>query len=129
MKLKLLLSILAVPVSLSANDTDDQRAAGWQIKNLAAITIAFANAHGNRFPASFDELLAATKTADKSILISPLATNRTKPSYELLLAGKRSDQIANPARTILIRSLVTTKDGKRVVSFVDGHVELVADER
>ncbi len=128
MKFRLLFFILTATVSLSANDTDDRSAAVTHLSTLAKLTVDFMAAHDGRFPASFDELLAANKTADKSILISPLATDRTKPSYELLLAGKRLSQITNPSRTIQIRSLFTTKDGRRLVSCADGHVEFVTDK-
>ncbi|HET6407474.1 MAG TPA: hypothetical protein VFG14_06300, partial [Chthoniobacteraceae bacterium] len=70
-------------------------------------------------------LLAAQKTPDPALLVAPLATDKSKPSYELLLPGKRISSITNPARTIAIRSLYTLKDGRRPAAFVDGHVEIL----
>ena len=76
-------------------------------------------------PKSFDELLAAQKTPDATLLVAPLATDKSKPSYELLLADKRLSSITNPAQTIAIRSLYTFKDGGYLAAFADGHVEIL----
>jgi hypothetical protein len=96
-----------------------------QVHQLAALTMMFVT-HEARFPNDFEELLSATG-ADRAILVSPVQSDRSVPSYELLLPGKRLQEIREPARTVLIRSNYTIKHGARLFLFADGRVELFAD--
>jgi hypothetical protein len=111
--------------ALFTGEAADRKACMKQVSQLAALIGNFAESHNGSFPKSFDELLAAQKTPDATLLVAPLATDKSKPSYELLLADKRLSSITNPAQTIAIRSLYTFKDGGYLAAFADGHVEIL----
>ena len=111
--------------ALFTGEAADRKACMKQVSQLAALIGDFAESHNGSFPKSFDELLAAQKTPDATLLVAPLATDKSKPSYELLLANKRLSSITNPAQTIAIRSLYTFKDGGYLAAFADGHVEIL----
>ena len=48
--------------------------------------------------------------------------------YELVLKGVRYDDIEDPATTVLLREKRPFDGRGRLVAYLDGHVELVADE-
>jgi prepilin-type processing-associated H-X9-DG protein len=118
-------ALFAFANRVSADESADRKACLSQLRELASLSLTFASSHDGRLPKSFDELLSARKTSDPSLVVSPLAADKSKPSYELLLPDKRLSGIADPARTISIRSLYTLKDGRRLAAFVDGHVEIL----
>jgi prepilin-type processing-associated H-X9-DG protein len=94
-----------------------------QLHTLRAAAMDFEAKHEGRFPKTLDELIAAEKL-DPSLLIAPMATDKTKRSYELVPPAERLSKIARPARAVLIRSLYKV-GGASYVVFVDGHVELL----
>lgn len=69
--------------------------------------------------------LSVQKIPDRSLLVAPLATDKSKSSYALLLPAKLIPSLANPDRTISIRSLYTLKDGRYLAAFADWRVEIV----
>jgi len=99
-----------------------------QLRELASLNLSFAVAHEGHLAKTFDELLSAQKISDRSVLASPSARDKSKPSYELLLPGERLSNINNPARTIFIRPLDPLPNGGRYVAFADGHVEFVGPD-
>ena len=123
--LKYLVAIALITNRVSADEAADGKASTEQLKQLAALVHTFAASHDGRLPKSFDELLTTQKTPDATLFVAPLAADKSKPSYELLLPGKRLSSITSPARTIAIRSLYTLKDGRHLAAFVDGHVEIL----
>ena len=102
-----------------------EREAAAQFGQVARLVSEFA-IREQRLPRNFDELFAANGS-NRSLLISPLAADRSKPSYELLLPGTPISEIRSLSRVVVLRSLVTTKRGERLVGFLDGHSEWVAD--
>jgi hypothetical protein len=119
------IALIGFTSRVSADEAAARKACLEQLKQLAALVHTFAASHDGRLPQSFDELLTAQKTPDATLFVAPLATDKSKPSYELLLPGKRISSITSPARTIAIRSLYTLKDGRHLAAFVDGHVEIL----
>jgi prepilin-type processing-associated H-X9-DG protein len=123
-------SILAVVLcffgtSVRADDASNRATSLNQLKTLGRIVSSFIAAHNGRFPKTLDELIASDKSPDPSLLIAPMATDKTKPSYELLLPGEYLSKVSSPARTVLIRSRYKLADDRISVLFVDGHVELL----
>ena len=114
--------------TLWADEATDRKACIAQLRELSKQIHTYAGSHAGRFPESFDELLSAEKTLDQTSLVAPLASDKTKPSYELLLAGKERSRISDPVRTIAIRSLYTFKDGKHLAAFADGRIEVLDRE-
>ena len=108
-----------------ANESADRKACISQIKKLGELSVNFASANRGRLPKSFDELLSAQKTPEPSLLVAPPASDRRKPSFELLSPAEKLSGIVNPSRTIVIRSLYSLKDGRRLAAFADGHVEIL----
>ena len=116
---------LASNVAAPAEEAKDRAACLREIRELSMLTTEFAAAHEGRLPKSFEELLSAKKSPNQALPIASIVADKNKPSYELLLSGAKLSSIANPARTISIRSLYTLKDGKSLAAFVDGHVEIL----
>ena len=108
-----------------ADESADRKACISQIRKLGELSVNFAAANRGRLPKSFDELLSAQKTPDRSLLVAPLAAEKGQPSYELLSPAEKLSGIGNPSRTVLIRSLYSLKDGRRLAAFADGHVEIL----
>ncbi len=111
--------------SAVADESTDRKACISQIRKLGELSVSFASANRGRLPKSFDELLSTQKTPDRSLLVAPLAAEKGKPSYELLSPAGKLSGIGNPSRTVLIRSLYSLKDGRRLADFADGHVEIL----
>src|SRR6478735_12231457 len=80
-----------------ADDDADRLASIKQLRQLGKLNIEYALANEGRFPKTFDELLAFDKRAERSLLIAPYATDKEKPSYELLRPGEKMSSIVNPA--------------------------------
>jgi hypothetical protein len=108
-----------------ADDGADRAASFKQLRQLAQLSSAFASGNGGRLPATFDELLAFHQISDRSVLVSPYAKQDEKPSYELLLPGKKLSGVTRPDRTVAIRSLYALPEGGRLGAFVDGHLEII----
>jgi prepilin-type processing-associated H-X9-DG protein len=98
-----------------------------RLRDLSAAAMTYAASHGNRFPTTIPVLLAASPQLSPKTALSPLASDKTVPSYEMVAPAQPLQQISEPPRTPMIRSLFTTKDGKRIVAFCDGHIEIVAE--
>jgi prepilin-type processing-associated H-X9-DG protein len=105
----------------------DQTVSVRQLSDLSAAAMAYAAAHGNRFPTTLAVLLAASPRLPPGMAISPLASDKTAPSYEMVAPAQALQQISNPAHTPMMRSVFTTQDGKRIVAFCDGHIEIVSE--
>jgi len=117
--------VLAVALGACTGPTDQERDAAAQFGQVAMLVSEFA-IRDQRLPRNFDELFAVSG-ANRSLLISSLATDQSKPSYELLLPGTPISEIRSLSRVVVLRSLVTTKRGERLVGFLDGHIEWIAD--
>jgi prepilin-type processing-associated H-X9-DG protein len=115
--------------SVGADEITDQKTCLNQLRELASLNLSFAASHDGQLPKTLDELLSVQKTSDRSLFIAPLAADKSRPSYELLLPGERLSRIGNPARTISIRAVYSFKDGRRLAAFVDGHVEILDAKR
>jgi len=103
----------------------DEKTCLNQLREISSLHTTFTGAHHGRLPKTFDELLSGQKTPDRSILLAPLATDKTKPSYELLLPAEKLAHIVNPSRTIIIRAHYVLKNGGTPVVFADGHAEIL----
>lgn len=96
-----------------------------QLRTLGKLAVSFAASHGGRLPETLEDVIASQKPPNPSLLIAPTAPDKSKPSYELLLAGKNISKIVDPSRTVLVRSRYKLVDGRVPALFVDGHVELL----
>jgi len=98
-----------------------------QMRDLSAAAMAYAATHGNSFPTTIPMLLAASPLLPPGPEISPLASDKTKPSYEMVAPAQPFSRVSDPARTPMIRSVFTTKNGERIIVFCDGHIETVSE--
>ena len=114
-----------VVTSVRADDGSDRATALRQLRTLGSLFNKFQASHEGRFPKTLDELVTSAKWPDPALLIAPMARDKAKASYELVVSSERLSQVANPARTILVRSRYKLSDGRIPVLFVDGHVELL----
>ena len=117
---------VVIPVCARADDAKDRATSLKQLQRIGELTAPFTNANSGRFPKSFEELLAFHKISDRSLITSPLVTDKDKPSYEILIPGEKLSRIDNPSRSIFARSLFTTASGQKLAVFADGHVEILA---
>jgi hypothetical protein len=97
-----------------------------RMKFFAGAAGNFAASHRGRLPESLEALLAENGL-DKALLENPLADHPGEPGYEYLLPGEELSCILEPSRTVLLRSLHTTEDGRRFVALVDGSVQEFRD--
>jgi hypothetical protein len=87
----------------------------------------YAADHDDHFPHTLTELVPVYIPEDKkSIFISPFATDKTKPSYTLLLPDAEETKAAD-AKTILIRCDYASKFGRSIVH-ADGLAEIAKGE-
>lgn len=98
-----------------------------QIRELVSAAFGYAQSHDDNFPPSITALMAASPTLRPETAVSPLATDKRIPSYEMVAPAKPLGQILTESHTPMIRSLFTTMEGKRIVAFCDGHVELLSE--
>lgn len=124
-RISLLLSaaVYFIATAVHADDRSERATSLTQLRTLGQLVSSYVTTNDGRFPKTLDELIASQKSADRSLLIAPMATDKSKPSYELTLPAERASQVVNPARTVLIRSRYKLADGQVPVLFVDGHVE------
>jgi hypothetical protein len=101
-----------------------ENASVMQIHDLSAAAMAYAAANG-RLPATIAALLTASPSLSPGAATSPLASDKTVPSYEMVAPALPLQ--SHPSGTPMIRSLFTTRDGNRIVVFCDGHIEKVAE--
>jgi hypothetical protein len=98
------------------------------IKQVRELSMRYSqHVKGNRpLPATFAEFLGEDD-ASKRLLVSPLAKDPTKPSYQLFTPAAKLANVVDPTRTRLMQSTFRLPDGKRIVAFVDGLVALLDD--
>lgn len=135
LKYAILTALLFITACSRNDDAANQKICIQQMRKLESLGVEYAASHGGMYPKTFDELLSVQKIPDPTLLISPLAADKSKPSYELIFAGKKLISlpdglmpIRNPGKTILIRSLYTTKGGYRLAAFADGHIRETKDQ-
>lgn len=131
LKYLVVMALIGFTSRVSADESADWKTCLAQLKQLSKLTIDFVSSHNGRYPNSFDELLSVQKTPDATILVAPFATDKSKPSYELVMPGKELSRIINPSRTVAIRPLYTVKDkeGRQLVAFADGHVSYLEEKK
>jgi prepilin-type processing-associated H-X9-DG protein len=109
----------------AAELTNDEKLALVQLRELSKRYADSYARSAKPLPKSFSEFLSPEDL--RRLTISPASPDATKSSYELFTPAPLLSNISNPASTKLIQSNFKTKDGRRLVAFVDGHVELVDD--
>src|SRR5687768_12559358 len=91
------LCLLATAVH--ADEQSERKASLDQLRTLGTLAVSFAASQGGSLPETLEQLVAAQKPPNPALLIAPLAPDKTKPSYELLLPGKKISSIISPAST------------------------------
>lgn len=114
-------------------DTAAQKATVNNLRQLAIAALMYAQDHNEQFPAGMDDAEKLQQTLQAAVKLDPqiYAQPNTGELYQAnpSLSGKGLGQIANPAEMVLFFEISAWPDGKRGVSFVDGHVELVNEQR
>ncbi len=135
LKYAILTALLFITACSCNDDAANQKICIEQIRKLALLGLEFAASYGGMYPKTFEELLSIQKAPERTLLIAPLTVDKNKPSYEIIFLGNMSRPIGNgkplmrdPSKTILIRSLYTTKGGYRLAAFADGHIGETKDQ-
>ena len=127
-----LLAGMLVPAITAGRDRAYEAVCANNVRQIMTASLTYAVDHNNTMPQSLDQLdkylnVGATDKA-RTVLVCPIAEDKTKPSYEIVSPGKKLNAVDDPAKTVFLREIQPHQKGRRAVGYMDGHVEIVQDQ-
>ena len=115
---------VAIPGFRKAKAEISDEAARENAHILAAASLNYAKANGNRLPLHFADIRPYVMSPN--VFDSPLEREEdNQPDYLFLMAGKSLAGIGNPGQVMILKDLHPVSWGGEVVAYADGHAAIV----
>jgi hypothetical protein len=115
---------VAIPGFHKAKEKVLNEAARENAHILAAASLNYAKANGNRLPFHLSDLRPYVMSPN--VFDSPLEQEEdNQPDYEFLMPGKSLEGIENPGQVMVLKDLHPVFGGGEVVAYADGHAAIV----
>ena len=115
---------VAIPGVREAKANISNEAARENAHILAAASLNYAKANGDRLPLHLSDLRPHVMSSN--VFDSPLEQEEdNQPDYLFLMAGKSLGGIENPGQVIILKDLHPVSGGGEVVAYADGHAAIV----
>lgn len=119
---------MLLPAIATAREQARRVACASNEKQLALACVIYAQDYDGLLPQSFDQLSKYGVTSDK-LLKCPSDPDAAGSSYELMLAGRKLNEIKEPSTTPLVTESPGNHHGRGSnVAYADGHVQWVAEQ-